>query len=239
MQYTNVIAIDPSTTCTGICINGAVSCVVSNEQSRTKKEEFTKWFEIANDVATIHTYDSPTKPKKGSSFNVTEVSKLIKYDFITDKIISIISDKSSNLTNSICLIEGYSYNSAAGNLIDLVTFSTLIKHKLIRSGSVLTIVPPAELKMCAAKLAYEPIDVGKKKSKLIWRNKENIAAGRFTKHEMYKAICENNDMKDDWAKLLRNYQSDQINARSISKPLDDINDSYILYHSYKAGYINS
>lgn len=241
MQYTNVIAIDPSTTCTGLCINGKVSCVVSEEYATTKKGDFSKWFEIASGAATIHAYSDPTgKPiTKSTPFHISEVHKLLKYDYITDYLISQIKKEIPNLSSSLCLIEGYSYNSMAGNLIDLVTYSTLIRQKIIRQGAALRVLPPAELKMCAAKLTYEGVDVGKKKPKIEWRNNEGVAAGRFTKHEMYKAICENPDLDDDWKKLLDEHLSDQISSKSISKPLDDINDSYLLYHCFKAGHINT
>lgn len=241
MQYTNIIAVDPSTTCTGVCINGKVSCVVSEEYAKTKKGEFSKWFEIASTAAAINAYTEPTglAITKKTPFAVSEVRKLLRYDFITDYLINEIKKEVPNLSGSLCLIEGYSYNSMAGNLIDLVTYSTLIRQKLMRQGVVLRVIPPAELKMCAAKLTYEGVDVGKKKPKIEWRNNEGVAAGRFTKHEMYKAICENTTLNDSWKKLLTEYLSDQISSKSISKPLDDINDSYLLYHCFKAGHINT
>lgn len=241
MQYTNIIAIDPSTTCTGVCINGSVSCVVSEEQSITKNGRLNKWFEIASQVATINVYVTPTGVaiNKKTPFAVSEVRKLIKYDYVTDYLINQIRKKVPDLKNSLCLIEGYSYNSKAGNLIDLVTYSTLIRQKMFRQGATLRVVPPAELKLSAAKLTYEGVNVGKKKPKIEWRNNEGVAAGKFNKHEMYKAICENDDLDDDWRKLLNEHFSDQINAKSISKPLNDINDSYLLYHCFKAGHINT
>lgn len=241
MPYTDVIAIDPSTTCTGLCINGQVSCIVSEEDAMTKTGRLSKWFDTASNVAGVQMYTLPSSLHTGkrTTFTVSEVNKLLKYDFITDYLLNQIKKVVPNLTQTLCIIEGYSYNSLAGNLIDLVTYSTLIRQKLIRQGATLRVIPPAELKLCAAKLTYKAIDVGKQKTKLEWRNHEGVAAGRFTKHEMYKAICENSGLTDPWSEMLREHLSDQIASKSISKPLNDINDSYLMYQCFKAGHINT
>lgn len=234
MQYTDVVAIDPSTACTGICINGSVSCVVNEDYALTKKGDFTKWFEIASKVASIKTYYTPYDKTKNTSFSKSEVQKLKKYDLISDIILDHIKATLPNFTQAVCLIEGYSYNSQVGNLIDLVTYSTLLRQKLLKNGMTLKIVPPAELKLLAAKFTYPSIDVGKKKPKLEWRNHDGIAAGKFNKHDMYKAICDNQNLSDNWYKLLKEHFIEQISSKSISKPFDDINDSYLLYHSFNS-----
>lgn len=236
MPSTNIIAIDPSTTCTGICVNNHVMCFVNEKTAKNKKDDFTKWFKIADTACEINTYQVDTS-KKDSSFSNSETYKLKKYDNITTEILNNLKNKII-LNDSVCLIEGYSYNSVAGNLIDLVTYSSLLRYKLYKENVSLIVVPPANLKMAAAKLTYPGIEVGKKKSKLEWRNTEGIVAGRFTKHEMYKSIIENDTLDDDWSRLLKQYASDQLNSKSISKPFDDINDSYILYHGYLSGFIN-
>jgi len=239
MRSINVVTIDPSTACTGVCINGALFCFSDREYSTTKKGNLTKWFEIASDACDVLLYDTPPNNTKNTklSFSESEVYKLLKYDFITDKIIDIISTNTDRKKATKCLIEGYSYNSAAGNLIDLVTYSTLLRHKLWKRGVCINVIPPASLKLGAAKLTYPPKDIGKKKPKLEWRNKQGIAAGSFKKPEIYKVITENPTLTDAWSELLRVYESHQLNATSISKPIDDINDSYVLYHSYMAGHL--
>lgn len=236
MQYTNIISIDPSTTCTGLCINSELYCFAAEDSVKTKKGKYKKWFGIADQACTIITYSNSSI--KNQSFSDSEIEKLKKYNIMTEKIVDTIKIN-TQFKNSICLIEGYSYNSAAGNLIDLVTYSTLLRYKLHTNGVHVVAIPPTTLKMAAAKLTYPPIDIGKKKPKLEWRNSSGVAAGSFKKHEIYKAIIENTTLEDTWAKLLREYASDQLNAKDIPKPFNDINDSYVLYHGYQAGHINT
>ena len=231
MQYTNVISIDPSTTCTGICINGKMGCVASQALATKKNGDLNKWFSHASETATMVLFDIPAY-SGSKDFSVEEIYKLDKYDKITDIVVTHILDNIKSSDNSICILEGFSYNSVAGRLIDLVTFSTLLRHKLKNLSFDILIVPPAKLKLASAQLTYDANDVGKKKSKLEWRNREGVAAGRFTKHEMYKAITENSELDDGWTKLVKNYQDEQLSSKSISKPLEDINDAYLLYQAF-------
>jgi len=237
MPSTNIIAIDPSTTCTGLCINGKVSCFAQREIALTKKEKLTRWFEIVSEVGTINVMDTPSGIKK-MGFSESERYKLQKYDAITDAIMLHISKNEKQSTKNICLIEGYSYSSAAGHLIDLVTFSTLLRKKLLDLNYMLVVVPPSELKMSAAKLTYKPMDVGKRKPKLQWRNNEDISGGVFKKPEMYKAIIENSSLKDDWSILLHEYSKEVLSLKKIPTPIDDINDAYLLYQTYISNIIN-
>lgn len=238
MPSTNIIAIDPSTSCTGICYNGKVACFSSEAKVFTKKRDLTKWFGIASEAAKINSYPELTKVK-GEAFSHSEVGKLNHFDSITDSIIDFLQKEVNISSKDIVLIEGYSYSSEAGHIIDLVTFSTLLRKKLKSMGVNLIVVQPSELKMLAAKTTYAPKDVGKRKPKLRWENPDGVAGGSFKKPEMYRAITDNATFTDDWTELLREHFSDIMSMNKIPTPLDDINDAFLLYHAYQANLINT
>lgn len=234
--YTNIIAIDPSTTCTGLTINGNIFCICPEDVSKNKNGNYKKWFHLVSNECNILTFNTPFP--KGISFTKKEILKLEKYDLISNMIVDTIKTEVSNISNSICIIEGFSYNSSAGHLIDLVTFSTLLRWKLNELNIVLEIIPPASLKVATAKLAYQPIDVGKKKQKLEWRNHSGKSGGKFQKPDMLQAILDS-DLDDDWYHFLHSNEKELKKLTSIPKPIDDINDSYLLYHCYLTNVINT
>jgi hypothetical protein len=151
----------------------------------------------------------------------------------------IITDIEDNITsgNIKVAIEGYSYGSSAGNLIDLVTFGSLIRDRLLDIGCEVVVVSPASLKLESCKLTYPPIVeiVGKRKPKevLFYRNNEGISGGKFNKREMYLSVVENTTWKDDWSNHLRFIKGD-ISSQKIPKPHEDITDSYLLYQYIKS-----
>lgn len=235
----NLISIDPSTSCTGICINGEVSCFTRRDIAYTKKDKPTKWFEMVSNYAIINSMDTPL-PINKLTFSESERYKIEKYDYTTDCIIEfIIKNHIPSVQTNKCVIEGYSYSSDAGHIIDLVTFSTLLRRKIIDLGYTLYVVPPSELKMASAKLTYNPIDIGKKKPKLRWENKDGVPGGSFKKHEMYKAIIDNKNINNKWQKFLQSNKDDILPLKKIPTPIDDINDAFLLYHAFKANVINT
>ena len=79
-------------------------------------------------------------------------------------------------------------------------------------------------------LTYPPIYKNKAKTKIEYRNNEGVAGGSFKKPDMYKVLVENTDLQNDsWVKFLAEHSEEQLSMKSISKPIEDINDSYILY----------
>jgi hypothetical protein len=46
---------------------------------------------------------------------------------------------------------------------------------------------------------------------------------------MFKAIIDNNDLNDFWAKHCKLSQTDILSISVIPKPYEDINDSYLIY----------
>lgn len=163
-------------------------------------------------------------------YSILEIQKLNHYNKITD---SIIADILMNLEPNIPIIigiEGYSYSSAAGPLIDLVCFGTLLRSKLSKISSDITVYAPTTLKSFAAQLTYTPIKKGKK---FEYRNNDGVSGGKFTKHEMYKALTENPDLNCEWLKMLREYKDEIFESKSVPKPIEDMNDAKLMYEIIK------
>ena len=221
----NVIGIDPSLISTAICINGKLInyCRESDVMGKTGMK---KWFKMCDHLVSYKyiTYG------KFSNYSEGEIVKLNDYDKITDLM---FDDMKSNIDPRFPTkvgIEGYSFSSAAGDIIDLVTFSTLLRKKIYdRITQDLNILSPSTLKMETCRFTYDPVDIGKKKPKLDWRNKQGISGGKFKKPEMFLAIIENDKLDDDWSKYMRQISDEILANKNISKPLEDVNDAYLLY----------
>jgi hypothetical protein len=221
----NIISIDPSLSCTAMVVNEKRFVFANEKLALTSKEELTKWFKLCEPLVEYHftNYDHL------DDYSDNEVNKLSNYDITTQVIMEAIQDNISLTHDTKIFIEGYSYSSAAGPLIDLVTFSTLLRKKLYELTKNIQILSPSQLKLEACKLTYPPIPKGKKVIRYEYKNNDGIAGGSFTKREIYKALTENNNLQDVWTHFLRKHQKDVLNYKNVPKPLEDINDSEILY----------
>jgi hypothetical protein len=225
----NIVTIDPSLNCTAVVINDKKFIYAKEEYGHTKKQTLTKWFEICEPFITYRWTDYPSS----SDHSTNEMLKHTAYDKLTDKIIEDIKNNTTDINTRIG-IEGYSYSSAAGPLIDLVTLSTLLRNKLYhRISTDITVYQPASLKLAACKLTYPPISVGKKVIKYEYRNNDGIAGGKFKKPEIYKALIDNYNLTCEWIEMLRMYESDCFAVKNIPKPIEDMNDAKILYEIIK------
>lgn len=227
----NYIGIDPSITSTGLVINGKVFSYTYEEKAFTKKGDYTKWYKLSEHYVNYRFHDQA----RFDNYQEEQVIKLGLYKGVVNNIIEDVKNNIDIDQKTLVAIEGYSYGSSAGNLIDLVTFGTLLRDSLVNMGCILEVVSPMSLKLESCKLTYDPIviekGVRKKRIEYQFRNNEGIAGGNFTKYEMYKSIIENNVWEDDWKKHLESL-GDDINA-TIPKPHEDINDAYLLYQYIK------
>lgn len=233
-QYTKIISIDPSTTCSGLCVEGKLYAVAQHDLAFTKSEKMKKWFSIADEECNIVTYP---KRNVADTYSGEEVSKLKYYQNIRDTIMDIIGQSGTFPKQTMVLMEGFSYSSASGHLIDLVTLSTLIRTALVELGFNLQIVAPSDLKACTAKLSYDAVDIGKKKEKLEWRNSNGVSGGSFKKHDMYQAILDSTNTGSNWKRLLADNAKEISSMKSVPKPIEDVNDAFLLYKIYENGLI--
>lgn len=227
----NIITIDPSLSCTAVCINGRFYVYASTPTAKTKTGKYKKWFERMEQYVEYRTFDPVPK---NLSYSDTEVAKLILYDKITARIISDIAlNMDNDDPDTLVCIEGYSYSSVSNSLIDLVTFSTLLRMKLfIDITEHLMVVSPSTLKVRTCEFTYGERfnDKGKQLSCV---NCSGTSGGRFKKPEMLNALVENETLDGDWyVNVLRNVFPELVDNKvvtTIPKPIEDINDAKLMY----------
>lgn len=194
------------------------------------KSGYSKWFKYCEDKVTFRFIDY----RQTDSYSESELIKLKDYDKITDQIIKDIEENIDKSKPTKIGIEGYSYSSDAGAIIDLVTFSTLLRKKLFDHISRdITVYSPSTLKLESCKLTYPPINEGKKKEKWVYKNAYGISGGSLTKHGMFMCIVDNEEIQDEWSKLCKTLKEDIMVANKVPKPFEDLNDSFLLYHILK------
>ena len=118
-----IIGADLSLSSTGICIYDGYSLKLFNY---TNNKPSNKWVKKSSDIInyTFHNH------KDSADFSESEVMKLKNYDQVTDNIVEDILNYVGDVETEM-YIESYSYSSKAGKLIDIVTFSTMIRLKLL------------------------------------------------------------------------------------------------------------
>jgi len=236
MKY-NIVALDPSLISTALLVSSGDTFKMYNycrESSAFGKTGIKKWFKLAEQYVTYKFIEY----RKFKDYSEGELIKLKDYDKITDDIINDIISNIDNSKPTKIGIEGYSFSSTAGDIIDLVTFSTLLRKKLFdRVSEDITVLSPSTLKLESCKLTYPPIvtETGKKvkKIKTEYRNTLGISGGKFTKTDMFMAIVENNEMEDFWTKHCKLVKSDILGVATIPKPYEDVNDAFLIYNVLK------
>jgi hypothetical protein len=227
----NIVAIDPSLTCSALVVNDKKFIYAKEDLGISEKtQKIKKWFELCAPFITYRWINYT----KNIIHSESEISKLMEYDVITDNIIKDILSNINKDEKTIIGIEGYSYSSAAGPLIDLVTFSTLLRNKLYKQVSTnIKVFQPASLKLEAAKLTYPVIRKGVKVIKLEYRNNQGVSGGKFKKPEMLMALTDNTTLICPWVEFLRVHQQLIMELNTVPKPMEDVNDAKLLYEILK------
>lgn len=233
----NIVTIDPSLSCTAICVNGRMFVYATNPTARNKPTKknpegtMKKWFTDMEPYVEAYRFFEPTDKKL--PYSRREFAKLALYNKMTDTMIQDIYNNLQPGNNpTIVCIEGYSYASTSNTLIDLVTFSTLLRSKLILDRRYTGVVlSPPSLKLKACLLTYPEEKFNEKGKKLPFSNHEGISGGKFTKHDMMKALLDNDTLLDDWyVNFLRNdCQEELMGKKTIPKPVEDVNDARLMH----------
>ena len=228
MEY-NIIAIDPSLISTALVVSSGDTFKIYNYCRENKvfgKKGITKWFGFAEEFITYKFIEY----REYKDYSEGELVKLKDYDKISDTIITDILENIDPKKPTKIGIEGYSFSSAAGDIIDLVTFSTILRKKLFdKISEDIFVLSPSTLKLESCKLTYAPINIGIKKEKWIYKNKIGISGGSFTKSDMLLVIVENDFLDDYWAKHCKFIKTDLLEPKQIQKPYEDVNDAYLIY----------
>lgn len=207
------IGLDISLNSTGVCINKDMNFKLFNF---TNKKLNYKWFKETSHLIKYYHHDTLID----DNYSDNESVKLKRYDEISNNIIEILKKEIEHEECKI-FIEGYSYNSTAGRLIDIVTFSTLVRIELINNNFNINIISPSTLKKFAGDKVY-PIIKG------VSRNENNLPSGSFKKPDILECILKMDDVKGDYVDYLRKNKDILLKPKDLVKPFDDINDSLIL-----------
>jgi len=229
----NIIGIDPSLISTGVCINGKVFNYCRESDATLTKGGFSKWFKLCEGKLELRWISY----RNFENYSDGELVKLKDYDKITDLILEDLEKNIDPNVKTIVGIEGYNFGAQVGDLIDLVAFSTLLRKKIYDYiTKEILVFSPSTLKQESCKLTYKPIDIGKKKQKLEWRNNFGISGGNFTKREMFLSIIENEEFQDEWSLHCKSVSSEILDNKTIKKPYEDVNDAYLIYRIIKKQY---
>lgn len=229
----NIVALDPSLISTALIVGNENDFKIFNycrESSVCGKSGLKKWFKLAEEYITYRFIEY----REFDDYSTGELIKLKDFDKITNDIIKDILDNIDRTKPTRIGIEGFSYSSSNGDIIDLVTFSTLLRKKLfdIISEDII-VLSPSTLKLESCKLTYPPIikEIGGKKprTEYIWKNTIGMAGGKFTKTDMLYSILENDNLNDRWSKHIKLIKDDIMAISFIPKPYEDCNDAYLLY----------
>jgi hypothetical protein len=236
MKY-NIVGIDPSLISTAMVVSSGDTFKMYNycrETTAMGKNGLTKWFKMAEEYVTYRFVEY----REFKDYSEGELIKLKDYDKITDTIIQDILDNIDKSLPTKIGIEGYSFSSNAGAIIDLVTFSTILRKKLFDLVSEdILVLSPSTLKLESCKLTYPPIlkEMGKKKItiKEEYRNNIGISGGVFTKTDIFMSIVENLEYDDYWFHHCKVCKGDILSIKTIPKPYEDANDAFTIYKYLK------
>lgn len=214
MQTVNYVGIDASLTSTAVNIRTPDSNVLL---SFTKNYKPSKWTKELEPFVTFF----GTTFRDLDDYSQSEVAKLADYEEVVNNIVHEIAIRVDNGLETKVSIEGYSYSSAAGPLIDLVTFGTLLRRKLILQFKNLQIYTPSQLKKYCAQLVYQPDKKG------MHRNNDGVAGGSFKKPQMCQAMLDSSGLtlNEKFTHFLKTNWSDLSSMKNLPKPTDDLSDA--------------
>jgi Holliday junction resolvasome RuvABC endonuclease subunit len=171
-----------------------VFCFVPNYKKG--KKSFRIHDELSN-ILQIESYEKLTCHEKEEEQSI----KLKNAHNLSETIMS----KLENIIPEEIRIEGYSFGSKGNAFIDLITFNTFLKVKLIQKfGHVLNVIPPKTLK------------------------KKFTNNGNASKCEMIHTFMKTNDFKILQEKIKELDFIKKNNEFTIPKPLDDVIDAIAL-----------
>lgn len=190
-----------------------------------------KWNKFCSKVCQIKTYNEQNST---TNYSESEVLKLIHFSKISSDILQDILNTIDMNNETIIYIEGYSYGKESSQIIDLVGIGSIIRNKIYENiqNISIKIISPKSLKMevCKAIYGVNLVNIGKKRPKIVEKintNKLGIAGGNFTKTDMFHSIIDD-PIDSIWRSLLDSHKDDILKNKSIPKPIEDINDAFLL-----------
>ena len=232
MENTNYIGLDLSLSSTGLFI--LLADGTEHYFNYKNNDKLSKWHKT---LSYVNYRDYHVK--KFNNYSDNEISKLLEYNKITDIIIKDILSIIPDLSTTIVTTEGFSYGSSNTiSLIDLITYATLLRNKLLTYKlHDFIIKSPSTLKLETCKLTYKPIEkqIGGKKPRIeyIYKNTIGISGGRFQKTEMVQSLLDNTGIINK-IKTTLSMHTDLLKMKSIPTPISDIVDAiWLVYTTIK------
>lgn len=220
----NLVGIDISIDSCAISIFRKNEIIISNFTTQKKS---TSWIKKTMDVINYEFINYTYKDVE--NYTESEIIKLREYDHVTDLIYNKIIGNVDRRDNSLISIEGYNYSMRNTNsLIDIVSFSTILRLKLLKIPKLekIIIVSPKTVKSLACEMSYGFYSNAKGK-KIINKNPNGIAGGKFDKKDMVEAFINMNE-NDKLSTLLNKYKNEFLKLKNIPKPIDDLVDADFL-----------
>lgn len=218
-------------------VSSAVSIETKDKQylfSYNTHKPTYKWNKIIKDEEGIfirnYEYDN-----KIEDYSESEINKLTQFINISNDIIKDILSVINKDEDTIIYLEGYSYGKSVGPIIDLVGIASLVRAKLyehIPNIKLMKVISPKSLKLISCEMVYgfQMVEKGKRKIKIVKEintNNNGVKGGDFTKHDMFQAIVDygkpynlNNIFNEKYDEI--------IGVKTYPKPLEDLNDAYLL-----------
>lgn len=192
-----------------------------------------KWNKSMSNIIKSRYYKYENESETKSEYSESEINKLNKFIQISNDLISDILNTINKDEETIINIEGFSYSSSAGAIIDLVGIASIIRAKLIENVpniKSIKIIAPKSLKLAVCSLVYgNTVKINKKgkESKEINTNEDGKSGGNFDKIDMFKSIIKMNNSSKLIDYCLIN-KDEILKLKKIPKPLEDIIDAYLL-----------
>lgn len=224
------VGIDISPTSTAIYIKNGVEKIYSFS---TQKPD-NKYVKMLEEVVTFEFIEYPKK----TNYSESEIEKAKIYYSIARKIGNLLTNYYTNGKIDL-IIEGHSYSSQAGHIIDVATLTGMIKAKIFEllPTADIYLVSPVSLKIAVAETVYGSMTVmeGKrvlKPKKHIKTNHLNTPPNKYQKTDMLLAVHDYKQSSVIKEFVDKNY--DNIGKlKSVPKPIDDIVDAYWLMETFK------
>lgn len=221
------IGLDVSKISTAMCIEKNNNIIFF---SYSTKKDNNIW--IKNTEEFINYRYITYKYTEEKDYSKSQILKLLEFDETTNLIINDIIDNVGIIDSIRIGIEGYSYSSNVGPLIDIVEFTTLLKHKLLHKlnkYSNVQILSPLTIKTECCRMTYNPRKEikGKKIIKEIihLENNNGKQATKFDKWDMFHAFLDNINIKCHLKTWCQENEEKITKNKEVPKPLDDIIDS--------------
>ena len=211
-----IIGADLSLGSSALCILKDGDLIFKNY---TNKKSNYKWIKNTTHLIdyNFHNFEND------NNYTESEVYKLKKYDEITENIKNDIIKVIGVDEQVKIFIEGYAF-SANGKLIDIITFSTLLRIKLLNlPNTEIIIVSPSSLKSFIGSQVYD------KDKKGVYRNEDGKASGSFDKKDMMEALLKL-DLNFKYIDYLKDNKEILLSTKDIPKPFDDTTDSACLMY---------